>query len=69
MPIHSVPLLTRWLRSLDQAGIGLEDIFVVGNEYNHQMLIGWANGTQVRLETVEDDLARLIKLIQWVSQR
>ena len=43
VPINSLPLLTRWVRLLLNSNSGLTpaDIFIVGNAYNHIMLLTW----------------------------
>ncbi len=55
LPIHRVPLLTRWLRLLSAAAIPLSDVFVIGNAYNYQMLLEWASTAGLPAENIVND--------------
>jgi NDP-sugar pyrophosphorylase family protein len=55
VPINAMPLITRWVRLLQTHSVDVEDIFVIGNQYNHNMLQTWAKTCQVPATNIVND--------------
>lgn len=42
LPLGGVPLMSRWVEDLHEAGVSSQDIFVVTNAHFHDQFVSWA---------------------------
>jgi NDP-sugar pyrophosphorylase family protein len=55
VPLGGVPLITRWLAQLAEAGVQQSDVYLVCNQFYHDAFLKWAQDTGFPVENVIND--------------